>query len=328
MLRRALLQALPLMACGLTPALADTPASNSVTTLYVPFPAGGTSDVFARTLAPGLAAQLQRTVVVENLSGASGSIAGNKVLSRGAAGDALFLGSPTETILAPIILKAVKYSPTDFRLVHLISKPSLAVYVRADLPANNIDELVALARSAKDKPLNYGSVGVGSVYHLAGDAFNQAAGVNMTHVPYRGGSPLLQDLMGGQLDLAFFPLDGHLAKMAAGGKMRIIGVTGTARSPLVPGVGTFAESKSLPRFTTVDVWGGVLVPKATPEALVQSLHRAAQEAASRPEIRKGLEATAGVPLMPPMSLEQLSAFYGQEIAQFQEAARRAKLDAN
>lgn len=321
--RRSALLALCGPAC-LPVALADT----GLITMYVPFPAGGTSDVFARALSPGLAAQLQRTVVVENLAGASGSIAANKVLGRGAAGDALFLASPTELILAPATLKAVKYSPNDFRPVHLISRPPLGVYVRADLPANNIDELVALAKSSKDRPLSYGSVGVGSVYHLAGDALMQAAGLNLTHVPYRGGTPLLQDLMGGQLDLAFFPLDGHLVKMLSGGKMRVIRVTSASRSPLLPAAGSFAESKSLPRFSTVDVWGGVFVPKATPEAVVQALHRAAQEAVNRPEVRKSLEAAAGTPLLPPMSLEQLNSFYSQEIAQFQDATRRAHLEAN
>lgn len=327
MIRRSLLLALPLLSC-LSQAQADNATNNSVVTLYVPYPAGGTSDVFARALAPGLAAQLQRTVLIENLSGASGSIAVNKVLSRGATGDSLLLGSPTEAILAPATLKAVKYSPNDLRLVHVISRPTLGVYVRADLAANNIDELVALAKSSKDKPLSYGSVGVGSVYHLAGDAFVQAAALNMTHVPYRGGTPLLQDLMGGQLDMAFFPVDGNLVKMLSGGKMRIIGVTSATRSPLVPAAGTFSESKTLPRFSTVDVWGGVFVPKATPEAIVQSLHRAAQEAVSRPEVRKNLEATAGVPLVPPMTLDQLTAFYNNEIAQFQDATRRAHLEAN
>lgn len=296
-------------------------------TLYVPFPAGGPSDVFARALAPGLSRQLQRTIIVENLSGASGSIAANKVLSR-AAGDALLLGSPTEMVLAPATLKAVKYKPNDFRLVSVISKPSLGIYVRADLPVNSIDELVGYAKSVKDRPLTFGSVGVGSVYHLAGEAFVQAAGLSMTHVPYRGAMPLLQDLMGSQLDMAFFPVDGNLAKLMSNGKMRVIGVTSNTRSPLFPSAGTFAESATLPRFTTVDVWGGVFVSKATPEPLVHALHRAAQAAMAEPDTRKSLELAAGVPLMPAMSLEQLGQFYAAETARFVEATAQARLQPN
>jgi len=326
--RRSLWCTLPLWAALSAVAQVPTPTPSETITFYVPFPAGGSSDVFARTLAPGLAKQLQRTVVVENLAGASGSIAANKVLSRGTAGDALFLGSPTETILAPATLKAVKYKPSDLRLVYLISKPSLGIYVRGDLPVNSIDELVAYAKTHKDKPLSYGSVGVGSVYHLAGDAYMQAVGLPMTHIPYRGGAPLLQDLMGGQLDMALFPVDGHLAKMASGGKMRVIGMTGTTRSPLFPNVGTFAESASLPKFSTVDVWGGVFVPKATPEAVVQTVHRAALAAMAEPDTRKAMELAAGVPLMPPMTLEQLANFYTGETQRFSEATKRANLEPN
>lgn len=322
--RRSLLRVLPW--CLALSAVAQS--ASDTTTFYVPFPAGGSSDVFARTLTPGLARQLQRTVVVENLAGASGSIAANKVLARGPAGDALFLGSPSETILAPATLKAVKYKPSDLRLVYLISKPSLGVYVRGDLPVNSIDELVAYARAQKDKPVTYGSVGVGSVYHLAGNAFMQAVGAPMTHVPYRGGAPLLQDLMGSQLDMALFPADGHLAKMAAGGKMRVIGMTGTARSPLFPQAGTFAESKTLPGFSTVDVWGGVFMPRVTPESLVQAVHRAAVAAMAEPDTRRAMELAAGVPLMPTMDLAQLAQFYATETQRFQEATQRAQLEPN
>ena len=323
--RRSLLLALPLLSLSLT-GLAQTPSD--ILTLYVPYPPGGPSDVFARTLTPGLSRQLHRTVVVENLAGASGSIAASKLLTRGTSGDSVLFGSPTELVMAPATLKAVKYKPSDFRLVTLISKPPLGVYVRGDLPANSIDELVAYAKSNKERPLNYGSVGIGSVYHLAGDALVKGMGVDMTHVPYRGATPLLQDLMGGQLDLAFFPVDGNLAKMTSGGKMRVIGIAGPARSPLFPNAGTFAESTSLPKFTTVDVWGGIFVSKTTSESAVQTLHRAAQVAMVEPETRKALELAAGVPLMPAMSLDQLAAFYSTETARYQEAAKRANLEPN
>lgn len=327
MIARYLFIALALIS-WLNMANANSSENGGVTTFYVPFPAGGTSDVLARTLSPGIAAVANRNVMVENLPGASGSIAVNKLLSRGGSGDALFLGSPTEAILAPFTLKAVKYGPNDLRLIHLMSRFQLGIYVRADLPAKNIDELVALAKASKDKPLSYGSVGIGSVYHLAGDAFMQAADIKLNHIPYRGGMPVLQDLMGSQLDMAIFPIDGNLVKMTSGGKMRIIGVTGNTRAPLLPEVGTFSESKSLPHFTTVDVWAGVFVPKITPQAVVQNLHRTLQDAVNRPEVRKGLENTTSVPLTPPMSLEKLESFYINEINQFQQAARRANLESN
>lgn len=325
MIRRSLLLALPSLALSL-PTLAQIPSD--ILTLYVPYPPGGPSDIFARALTPGLSRQLQKTVVVENLAGASGSIASSKLLARGNAGEAVLFGSPTELVMAPATLKAVKYKPSDFRLISLISKPPLGLYVRGDMPANSIDEFIAYAKANKDRPLNYGSVGIGSVYHLAGDALVRASGVDMAHVPYRGATPLLQDLMGGQLDVAFFPVDGNLAKMTMGGKVRVIGIAGPSRSPLFPNAGTFAESASLPKFTTVDVWGGVFTTKAVPEKTVLALHQAAQAAIAEPDTHKALELAAGLPLMPPMTLEQLAGFYATETLRYQEAAKRASLEPN
>ncbi|MCJ0766150.1 tripartite tricarboxylate transporter substrate binding protein [Variovorax terrae] len=291
--------------------------------IVVPFPAGGVSDVFARILAPRLGRQLGKTTIVENVTGASGSLAANKVLKRADQGDTLFLASPTELILAPATLAAIKYKPSDFRVVALISRTPLALYVRGDLPARSIDEFVAFA---KTRSLTYGSVGIGSIYHLATEGLREAAGLQLTHVPYRGGMPMLQDLQGGLVDLALFPADGNLAKMVAGGRMRAIGVTGAARVPAFPDVPTFAESRSLATFSTVDAWGSVALPAATPDRLVRAVHTAATTVLSDIDVRKQLEAAAGGPLAPLLNLEQLAAFYAAEVAKFTTAVRRAKLD--
>lgn len=325
MQRRTLLLSLTMM--GMVSALHAQTAADTAT-IYIPFPAGGSSDVFGRILAPPLSRQLQRHLIVENLAGASGSIAARKVLSRGGSGDALFLASPTETILAPATLKSAGYKPSDFRMVGLISRVPLGVFVRADLPVQNIDELVAYARGRKDAPLSYGSVGIGSVYHLAGHAFMQAVGVPMTHVPYKGGAPLIQDLMGGQLDMVLFPADGNAVTRLSSGKMRIIGITSATRSPLFPNAGTFAESRTLPKFSTVDVWGGLFVSRATPEATVQALHRAFHAALEDPESRKAMDTATGGTMASPMSLEQLSRFYSTESQQFENAVRQANIELN
>jgi tripartite-type tricarboxylate transporter receptor subunit TctC len=325
MQRRSLLLSLSMLSLG-TALHAQTAADTG--TIYIPFPAGGSSDVFGRILAPSLSRQLQRNLIVENLAGASGSIAARKVLSRGGGGDALFLASPTETILAPATLKSAGYKPADFRMVGLISRVPLGVYVRADLPVQTIDELVAHARSRKDAPLSYGSVGIGSVYHLAGHAFMQAVGAPMTHVPYKGGAPLMQDLMGGQLDMVLFPADGNAITRLSGGKMRMVGITSPTRSPLFPNAGTFAESKSLPKFSTVDVWGGLFVSKATPEATVQTLHRAFQAALEDPDARKTMDTATGGTMAPAMTLEQLARFYSAESQRFENAVKQANIELN
>ncbi len=312
----------------LAPDAVRAQAAGSNLVVVVPFPAGGISDAFARALGPGLARHLGRNVIVDNVAGASGSIGAARVLARGAAGDTLFLGSPTELILAPATLKAVKYKPADFRLAGLISRTPLACYVRAELPVKTIDELIGHARANADKPLTYGSVGIGSVLHLATESFRDAAGVKLVHVPYRGGMPMLQDLQAGTLDMAFFPADGNIAKLVAGGKMRAIGITGSRPAAAFPGVATFADSKLLRGWSTVDVWAGVQLPTATPEPVVQSVHGAVQAAMADAEIRRQLETVAGGPLQSPMSLPELAAFYAAESARYATALKQANVDAS
>ena len=198
--RRTLLRAA--LAAGAMPTIAPAAfaqTGGNVSTIVVSFPAGGISDIFARAIAPAMGKSLGRTFVVENAVGATGSIAADKVLA-GAQGNFLLMGSPTEAVLAPATLKAVKYKAEDFRLLGLVSQEPLALYVRGDLPVSTLDELVAHARK-QAKPMSYASAGIGSLYHVAGEDFRIASGLDLLHVPYRGGTPLLQDLMGGVVDM-------------------------------------------------------------------------------------------------------------------------------
>ena len=187
-------------------------------TLLVAQPAGGITDAFARAVAPALGHALGRVAVVENVTGASGSIAASKRLAAVPEGTTLFVGSPSETVLAPLTLRAVRYKPQDFRLLGLINDSPLALYARGDLPANDLDELVALARRAGDRTLSYGSTGQGSMFHLVTVRLLSTTGIQATHVPYRGGGPMLTDLQGGRIDFAILPVDALLASMVAGGR--------------------------------------------------------------------------------------------------------------
>lgn len=324
MKRRTLLAAAA--ALGASAAVrAQAPAMPPVLTIMVPFPAGGVSDLYARAVAPRIAKELGNTVIIENLPGASGSIGVAKVLGRAATGDMLVLGSPTEMILAPATLQSARYKPEDFRPLALLSRSQLALYARSDLPAGNVDDLVAWAKANPDKPLSYGSVGVGSIYHLAGQAFADAAGVPMNHVPYKGGAPLLQDLSGGHIDLVLLPANGDMARRVATGKPKALAVTGSTRSPVFPNVQAFAETRSMARFTTVDSWAGLFIPAAAPAALAQAIARAVVAALGDPEVQKQLEAQAGVPLAAPMPAPQLATFYAGEIERYTQAIRKAKL---
>ncbi|MCA0242357.1 MAG: tripartite tricarboxylate transporter substrate binding protein [Proteobacteria bacterium] len=306
-------------------ARAQAPASAAVLTLMVPFPAGGVSDLYARAVAPRMAKDLGSTVIVENLPGASGSLAVAKALGRAAIGDMLVVGSPTEMILAPATLQSARYKPENFRPLALLSRSQLALYARADLPPAQVDELVAWAKANPDKPLTYGSVGVGSIYHLAGQAFADAVGVPMNHVPYKGGAPLLQDLAGGHIDLVLLPANGDMARRVATGRPKALAVTGQARSPIFPNVPTFAESRSMPNFTTVDSWVGLFIPAAAPPAQVQALTHAVLAALGDADVQQQLLALAGTPPPPPAPAAQLATFYATEIERYTQAIRKANL---
>ena len=164
--------------------------------LMVPYPAGGLSDVLARLVNVPLAKHLNQPVIVENLGGVSGAIAAQKVLTAPSDGYYLFQGSPNELILSPLANAAVKFKSEDFRLVQIIGAAQIAFLARKDIPANTVDELLDYARKvAKDgKPLTYASVGPGSFYHLLGEQLSKVTGIEMTHVPYKGGAPANQDL--------------------------------------------------------------------------------------------------------------------------------------
>jgi tripartite-type tricarboxylate transporter receptor subunit TctC len=315
------------LAASTLPALGPARAQigGSVSVIAVSFPAGGISDIFARAIAPALATSLGRTFLVENIVGASGSIASYKVLAAKPPGQMLLMGSPTETVLAPATLKAVKYQPTDFSLLGLVSQEPMALYVRGDLPASNIDELIAYARRPGTKPLTYASAGVGSLYHVAGEDFRLASGLELLHVPYKGGTPLLQDLMSGIVDMVLLPTVGDLARRSETGKMKAIAVANTRRHALFPQVQTFAESKSMPGFTTQWVWVGPMVPASTPAAVAAQLHKVLYEALQQAEVRHAIEA-AGGPLPPPMSLEQAAAFYRTETQRLRAAVKAAKIE--
>lgn len=323
MKRRTLLAAAALAATA--SARAETPPIPAVLTIMVAFPPGGASDHYARAIAPRMGRELGCTVIVENVPGASGSLGVSKVLSRATVGDRLLLGSPTEMILAPATVASARYKPEDFRPLVMLSRSQLALYARADLPMGGVDELVAWAKANPDKQLTYGSVGIGSIFHLAGEAFAEAVGVPMSHVPYKGGAPLLQDLAGGHIDLVFLPANGDMARRVATGKPKALAVTGSARASVFPSVPTFAESRSMPRFDTVDSWAGLFIPVSAPPGLTQAIRRAAMAALGDADVQQQVQNMAGVPPVSPMSERELAAFYSAEIARYTQAIRKAKL---
>ncbi len=293
--------------------------------LVVPYPAGGVSDVIARSLNNVLAKHLGQPVLVENLGGASGGIAAQKVLNSPADGYMIFQGSPNELILAPMSNAALKYKPDDFRLVQMITINPLVMLARKDLPASNGDELMAYARktAAEGKPLTYASVGPGSLYHLLGEHMSVVTGVPMTHVAYKGGAPAVQDLMGGQIDIFMTPYGKGQVQLVEDGKLKAPAVLSAERQELFKKVPTLNESAALKGFV-FDTWAGFFVRKDTPEAVVQVLHKALSEVANDPSVRGTLESQAMI-VPNPLPLASLATLYNDNTAKYQAIAKSIKL---
>jgi len=281
--------------------------------LMVPYPAGGASDYLARQIQVDYQKQLAQTVIVENLGGVSGALGTQKVLSAAADGHSQVLVTPIEAMLAPFSLSAVKYKPEDLRLASLIATTPIVLLVRKDIPATNIDEFLAWA---KGRNVSYGSVGPGSLYHLLGEKLAAKTGLQMLHVPYKGGSQLITDVAGGQIDVAFFALAGPVPGMIKEQRVRAIAVTSSQPLPAWPGIKPFAQNKLLGEFV-LDIWAGVAVPRNTPDAVTNRINQAVAEAMKNPATRKNLE-DAGNTIARPMSLQELDKFYAAEIAEYRQ----------
>jgi tripartite-type tricarboxylate transporter receptor subunit TctC len=303
-------------------ALAQTYPAKPVN-LMVPYPAGGPSDAIARIAFNPLARELGQQVLVENLGGVSGALAAQKVLSAPADGYYLFQGSPNEVILSPLANAAVKLKAEDFRLVHPVADAVMVFVTRKDLPVGSIDELIALARKSSDKPLTYGSVGVGSLYHLILENVQATTGVKLAHVPYKGNAPLLTDIGGGQVDFAVLVYSAAMGAMADQGRLKVIGQLGGQRSELLKNVPAAGESQALKSFS-YKIWTGFMVPRNTPEEVVTRLHAAIGKTLQDPSVRAQLAAQTQSPAAP-MSLAESARFYEAETARYRAIAKQINL---
>lgn len=294
-------------------------------TLMVPYPAGGLSDVIARRVNVPLGKVLNQPVLVDNLGGASGSIAAQKVLNAPSDGYLVFQGSPNELIFAPLAISSVKYKPEDFRQIHRVGMAPMAIMARADLPANNADELVTFAiKAAKEgKSMTYGSVGIGSFYHLLGEQMSKVIGAPMLHVPYKGGADVFKDMMGSQVDIFISPYGAPQVELAKSGKIKFIAALSPGRGPLLPQLASTTESKLLKTFTA-EIGTGYFVKRDTPEPVVQALHKAIQAVMVDPEFKTSIVAL-GQEMSPLQSLEAANKAYSDETAQYRAIAKSIHL---
>ncbi|MCX7250902.1 MAG: tripartite tricarboxylate transporter substrate binding protein [Burkholderiales bacterium] len=306
--------------------LAQTFPSKPVT-LLVPYPAGGISDVIARTVNHALGKQLGQPVIVENLGGASGAIAAAKALNAPADGQLLFQGSPNELILAPLAISAVKFKSEDFRLVQMIATAQIAFLARKDLPVNSVDEFLDYARKmAKEgKPVTFASVGPGSFYHILGEHLAKSTGIPMTHVPYKGAAPANQDLIGGQVDIFLAPYGKMYEGLQKDGKIKVLAMLNEKREDSTRQYPLITESKQLKDFD-FNIWTGYFVKKDTPEPIVQALHKAITDTLSDPAVHAGLEANSQLTAKP-LPLAAVGKAYADGTAKFRAIAKSINLQA-
>ncbi len=326
--RRSLLVSLPAAAAGLAlgggvaaqPAFPSRPVS-----LVVPYPAGGLSDVIARSVNAALGRRLGQPVVVENVGGGSGSIGANRVLTAPADGHAVFQGSPNELILAPLAISSIRFRSEDFRLVQMIATAQIAFLVRPGLPVGSVDEWVEHARrqAAAGRPLTYASVGVGSFYHLLGEHLSRTTGVPMVHVPYKGGQPAEQDLLAGQVDLFLAPYGRRYDEFSRQGKLKVLAMLNPTRLDGTRAYPAISESKLLRDFA-FDIWTGYFVRRETPEPVVQRLHEAITDTLSDPAVRASLDANSLL-MAAPLPLDAVGRAYAEGTAQFRRIAKAIDL---
>lgn len=318
------LAVLALCAAAACVASHPSPVHAQTTRIIVPYPAGQLSDIIGRTVRETLARQTGAPAIVDNVAGAGGAIGAQQLLNASVGSDSLLLASPNEVILAPLANAAVKYRPEDFRLVALVASAPLVLLTRADLGVADADSFVEAARRASGtQPLSYGSVGIGSLYHLMGEQLSRTIGAELTHVPYKGGVPLLQDMAGGRLDFAMLPWSQALQGMADQGRLRLLATLAPKRASALPNLPTVDEGRLLRDFT-FDIWTGFAVHRDTPAAVRERWHRLLGAALGDPGVRSALEAQ-GLGLQRASSLAELDAFYEREVARFRRIAVESRL---
>jgi len=252
--------------------------------IIVPFAAGGNTDGIARLTAERIAQSLGQPVLVENKAGANGAIAADFVAQSPPDGYTLFMAAMPVLAILPSITKT-KFDPArDFVPVSNVGSNPFVIAISSSVPAKNVREFVVYAKK-NDGKLNFASGGSGTVSHLSPVLFLKRAGVNMTHISYKGGGPAVADLLGGQVQMYFGNLS-ELAPHADGGKIRIIAVSSLERAKQIPEVPTLAES-GYPGFKTL-TWNGIVAPAGTPPAIVNRIAEAVQLAVSKPEMRARL----------------------------------------
>jgi tripartite-type tricarboxylate transporter receptor subunit TctC len=288
--------------------------------LVVALAAGGPADTAARVFAPYLAEALGQSVFIENRTGASSVIGTEAVVRAAPDGYTLLFGSSSSFAVNPAVMKSLRFDvQKDLKLVALVSYTPHVLVVRSSLPVASLAELVALAKQQRGK-LTYASSGAGGAIHLAGELFKREAGVDLVHVPYRGGGPAMVGLLAGDVDVFISDLSTTIENIR-GGRIKALAMAWPSRSPFLPETPTFAEL-GYPAMVSSS-WFGLAAPATTPGEIIERLALAAKRANASPDYLTSLKKLGNEPFA--LSPEQSAAFIKAEVDKWSAVARSANI---
>jgi tripartite-type tricarboxylate transporter receptor subunit TctC len=279
--------------------------------LVVGFPAGGPADIFGRALAQGMTSELGQPVIVENVSGVGGVIGVDRSAKSAPDGYTMTINSASPLVIAPYSLSKIPYDvKKDFAFITLVVRVPEVVAVNPSVPANSLQELIAHAKANPGK-VNFGSAGSGSITHLAGELLRAEAKIDIVHIPYKGAAPAVNDLLGGQVQLAILDVPVLLGHIRAG-KLKALAITSATRAPSLPEVPTTAEL-NYPNVNS-DNWYGLVMAAATPADIQKRVHAAAVAALKSRAVMEQFDKVGGI--ASPSTPQEYQSFIASEQAKW------------
>lgn len=316
LMNQAALCALAALAGGAAQAQSDKPIS-----LVVGYSAGGSADFVARVVAAEWSKRLGRQVIIENVAGASGMLAAQKVLNAPADGNLVYMGG-TDTVAVPLVNPKVKLDwEKDFLPIGRMSTVPMVFAVPAASPYKSLPDLVAALRKGGKEGFNYATPGIGTMQHFYGSLINTRAGVAMLHIPYRGGAQIANDLVGQQVDSAVLVLSTAMPFLKDG-KIRALSVSDAARAPQLPNVRRVGEEDGF-NGVSLPLWQGLFVKAGTPEATVAAYEKALLDTLAQAEVKAKL-AESGITVAP-LNGRELRAFVAPQAALYRDIVKAAKI---